>query len=154
MLQSSTIRIDQEVRAELQRRGRPLEDTPNSVLRRLLGLPEISKRDTLKNSRVARLIELAGDSIGQAVHWQPIERGYAILDRTESIVAYIRSQKERLKLVARKTGAENAGLSDWQDQRQDQYFGSSSVKWCIPDDDDLAYQRIAAVLGRLSANDA
>jgi hypothetical protein len=33
------IRIDREVYAELMKRAIPLRDTPNSVLRRVLGLP-------------------------------------------------------------------------------------------------------------------
>lgn len=36
---SPTIRIDHEVYARLQAAGEPFVDTPNSVLRRLLGLP-------------------------------------------------------------------------------------------------------------------
>jgi hypothetical protein len=40
MKPSKLIRIDAEVWAELQRRARPLEDTPNSVLRRVFGLPD------------------------------------------------------------------------------------------------------------------
>jgi hypothetical protein len=34
------IRIDREVYAELMKRAIPLKDTPNSVLRRVLGLPD------------------------------------------------------------------------------------------------------------------
>jgi len=40
MSPSKVIRIDAQVWAELQSRARPLEDTPNSVLRRVFGLPE------------------------------------------------------------------------------------------------------------------
>ena len=40
MKPSKVIRIDAQVWAELQRQARPLEDTPNSVLRRVFGLPE------------------------------------------------------------------------------------------------------------------
>jgi hypothetical protein len=41
MKPSRVIRIDAEVWEELKRRARPLEDTPNSVLRRVLGLAEV-----------------------------------------------------------------------------------------------------------------
>src|SRR5262245_945795 len=39
-----TIRIDDEVYAQLQSLGRAFEDTPNSVLRRVLGLEEAGQR--------------------------------------------------------------------------------------------------------------
>ncbi|MEU2897215.1 restriction system modified-DNA reader domain-containing protein [Streptomyces sp. NPDC001273] len=37
---SPTIRVDDEVYEELQKRATPFVDTPNSTLRRVLGLPE------------------------------------------------------------------------------------------------------------------
>ncbi|MFE2552879.1 hypothetical protein ACFXGI_30640 [Streptomyces sp. NPDC059355] len=37
---SPTIRVDDEVYEELQNRAKPFVDTPNSTLRRVLGLPE------------------------------------------------------------------------------------------------------------------
>lgn len=37
------IRIDREVYGELMRRAIPLRDTPNSVLRRVLGLADAKK---------------------------------------------------------------------------------------------------------------
>lgn len=37
-----TVRIDDEVYAKLQSQAVPFQDTPNSVLRRVLGLPEVS----------------------------------------------------------------------------------------------------------------
>ncbi len=40
------IRIDDDVWAWLRKNARPLEDTPNSVLRRLAGLPEPSSAQT------------------------------------------------------------------------------------------------------------
>lgn len=39
MQTTRTIRVDLEVWAELKKRAEPLEDTPNAVIRRLLGLP-------------------------------------------------------------------------------------------------------------------
>lgn len=38
------IRIDREVYAELMKRAVPLRDTPNSVLRRVLGLADATRR--------------------------------------------------------------------------------------------------------------
>ncbi|MFD3734775.1 hypothetical protein [Streptomyces sp. NPDC058632] len=37
---SPTIRVDDEVYEELQKQAKPFVDTPNSTLRRILGLPE------------------------------------------------------------------------------------------------------------------
>jgi hypothetical protein len=147
MATSSTIRIDQDVRAELQRWARPLEDTPNSVLRRLLGLPQRDAR--AMNPRVAKLLELVQDLVGKTVQLQPQEWGYAVVSRSEKLVAYIKPQKERLKIVARKGEAEKAGLTDWEQQRQDRFFAGVGVKWHIEDGDDAAYRRAAAVLAKL-----
>ncbi|MGW5215418.1 restriction system modified-DNA reader domain-containing protein [Streptomyces sp. NPDC004051] len=41
---SPTIRVDSEVYEELQKRAKPFVDTPNSTLRRVLGLPEKATR--------------------------------------------------------------------------------------------------------------
>lgn len=38
------IRIDREVYAELMKRAVPLKDTPNSVLRRVMGLADATRR--------------------------------------------------------------------------------------------------------------
>jgi hypothetical protein len=146
MTSSTVIRIDPEVRAELQRRAVPLEDTPNSVLCRMLGLPEPAPR---LEPRVAKLLELVQDLVGRTVQLQRDERGYCVLGRIEKVVAYIRPQKERLKVVARKADAEKAGLKNWEKQRQDRFFGGTGVKWFLPDDDEPAYQRAAAVLAKL-----
>ena len=65
MKPSKVIRIDGEVWAELQRRARPLEDTPNSVLRRVLGLPDEGTGPERLEPRVARLLALVRDLVGQ-----------------------------------------------------------------------------------------
>jgi hypothetical protein len=83
------------------------------------------------------------------VQWQPIERGYAVLSGIGKPVAYIQTQKERLKVVANKTEAEKAGLINWERQRQDRFFGGTGVQWLAPDGDDPACQRAAAVVEKL-----
>lgn len=42
-----TVRVDDQVYAELQRRAKPLEDTANTVLRRLLGLQAMEKETSM-----------------------------------------------------------------------------------------------------------
>ena len=146
---TKTIRIDDEVWAEVQRQARPLEDTPNSVLRRMFGLPEETTRGGRINPRVAKLLTLVQDQVGQTVQWQPHERGYAILGRTGEVVAYLQPQKECLKIAASKPDVEIAGIDSWEKQRQDRFFGCAGVRWFIQDGDDAGYQRAAEVLGKL-----
>ena len=64
MKPSKVIRIDAEVWAELQRRARPLEDTPNSVLRWVFGLREEGTGPEHLEPRVARLLALVQDLVG------------------------------------------------------------------------------------------
>lgn len=52
------IRIDAEVWRELQKRAVPLIDTPNSVLRKLLGLKEVSADSYSKDNREIREKEI------------------------------------------------------------------------------------------------
>ncbi len=145
----TVIRVDQDVRTELRRRAVPLQETANSVLRRLLDLPEEDKQASKLNPRVAKLLAFIQDLVGQTVQLQPHLKGHAILGRTEKFVAYIQPQKEWVKVVARKVDAEKAGLDDWESQRQDRYFGCAGVRWYIPDADEQAYHRVAAVLEKL-----
>jgi predicted transcriptional regulator len=64
------IRIDEEVREFLQRHAEPLTDTPNSVLRRLLGLPPAETRTSIStNKLIAALREHPGATATElAVH--------------------------------------------------------------------------------------
>lgn len=148
MVSSRTIRIDQEVRTELQRRARPLEDTPNSVLRRVLGLPEIL-RIVPMDRRVAKLLALVQDSVGQALQRQADEKGYALLDRTGKAVAYIRPGTDKLRVLALKEHAEKAGLNNWENQRRDRSVGTINVRWYVRDGDESAYKHVAEVLEKL-----
>jgi hypothetical protein len=78
-----------------------------------------------------------------------VEKGYSFLARTGEGVAYIRPQRERLRVGASKEMAEKAGLNTWDKERADRFFGGPSVRWYAPDGDDAAHQRLAAVLARL-----
>ena len=73
MKPSKVIRIDAQVWAELQRRA-PLEDTPNSVLRRVFGLPEDSAGPARLEPRVTRLLTLVRDLVVRCRTWRPREK--------------------------------------------------------------------------------
>jgi len=149
MAPSKVIRIDDQVWAELQRRARPLEDTPNSVLRRVFGLSEEGPEPGGLDPRVAALLQRVEQLVGQSPQVHPVEKGYSFLSQTGEGVAYIRPQKERLRVGASKEMAEKAGLNTWDRERLKGFFGGPEVRWYIPDGDDAAYQRLAAVLARL-----
>jgi hypothetical protein len=148
MAPSKVIRIDEEVWAELQRRARPLEDTPNSVLRRVFGLPE-EATGTGFDHRVARLLELVQQTVGERLPLSPAKKGYALLSVTSEPVVFIRSQRQRLRVTASKQMAQDAGLSGWHRERADRIFSGGGVSWYAPDGDEVAYQEAAAVLARL-----
>jgi hypothetical protein len=149
MKPSKVIRIDAEVWAELQRRARPLEDTPNSVLRRVFGLREEGTGPESLEPRVARLLALVQDSVGQMPHVEAARKGYAFLSCTGMVVADLRPQKERLRAEASQTVAETAGLTAWDREGSEGSYGGPVVRWYAADGDDAAYQSLAAVLATL-----
>ena len=149
MAPSRVIRIDDQVWAELQQRARPLEDTPNSVLRRVFTLPEEGPEPGGLDPRVATLLQRVQPLVGHPPQVHPVEKGYSFLSQTGEGVAYIRPQRERLRVGASKEMAEKAGLNTWDKERADRFFGGPSVRWYAPDGDDAAYQRLAAVLEKL-----
>ena len=149
MKPSKVIRIDAEVWAELQRRARPLEDTPNSVLRRVFGLREEGTGPESLEPRVARLLALVQDLVGQMPQVEAARKGYAFLSRTGMVVADLRPQKERLRAEASKTVAETAGLTAWDREGSEGSYGGPVVRWYAADGDAAAYQSLAAVLATL-----
>ena len=149
MKPSKVIRIDAQVWAELQRRARPLEDTPNSVLRRVLDLPEDSAGPARLEPRVTRLLALVRDLVGQMPGVEAVRKGYAFLSTTGMVVADLRPQKERLRAEASKTLAETAGLTAWDREGSEGFDGGPTVRWYAADGDDASYQRLAAVLAQL-----
>ncbi|MEV0012929.1 hypothetical protein [Streptomyces sp. NPDC047973] len=67
-----SIDVDDEVYARLAREAKPLVDTPNSVLRRLLGLDRTAT-PTADHNRKAALTPLLIDgrlTVGQALTWR------------------------------------------------------------------------------------
>jgi hypothetical protein len=153
MKPSKVIRIDAEVWAELQRRARPLEDTPNSVLRRVFGLPDEGTGPERLEPRVARLLALVQDLVGQIPQVEAARKGYAFLSHTGIVVADIRPQKERLRAEASKTVAETAGLVSWDREGSAGAYGGPAVRWYAADGDDTAYQALATVLATLWRSD-
>ena len=149
MKPSKVIRIDAQVWAELQRRARPLEDTPNSVLRRVLGLPEDSAGPVRLEPRVTRLLALVRDLVSHMPDVEAARKGYAFLSTTGMVVADLRPQKERLRVEASKTVAETAGLTTWDREGSEGLYGGPAVRWYAADGDDAGYQRLAAVLAQL-----
>ena len=146
---AKVIRIDDEVWAELQKRARPLEDTPNSVLRRVFGLPEEGAETGKTDIRISELLELVQESVGETPQVCRVRKDYSFLSKTEEVVACIRPQQQRLRIETRKETAQKMGLSDWDRERTKGFFGGPSVRWYIPDGDDAAYQQAAGLLEKL-----
>lgn len=151
MPHSRVIRIDDEVWVQLQRRARPLEDTPNSVLRRVLGLAEQGTEPDGADARVASLMELVQGLMGETPRIDAVRKGYSLFSRAGEGLAYIRPQRERLRVEASKERAAGAGANDWDRERPNGWAdtGGPSVRWYVPDGDEAAYQRVAGVLAKL-----
>ncbi len=150
---SKVIRIDEEVWAYLQGQATALEDTPNSVMRRMIGLPAKGTSAGILDLRVGHLVELVQDSLVQKVQTEPNERGCLLRGENGTVVAHIRPQKERIRVAVRKRVADRAGLDDWDKKRRDRFFGGTSVRWFIQDDDEPAYARVADILAKLWAKE-
>jgi hypothetical protein len=150
---SRTIRIDDEVWAELQQRARPLEDTPNSVLRRVFGLPEKELRSDNSKLRIGKLLDLVQGSSGQPVQLHAHRKGYAIVGQSNKVLAHIQPEAERLRVAAIKAEVERHGLGGWEAEQQDQYLNCNTVIWYVEDGDDTAYCNVAAAIRKLCALD-
>jgi hypothetical protein len=150
------IRIDDQVWAELQKLAAPLADTPNSVLRRVFGLP-VEKLATTDNmdSRVVGLLEVVGELVGQLPQVYRSDQGYSFVSGAGNVVAYIRSQDERLRITAGKRIAEKAGLMGWSNERgKSKTVPYPIVRWYASDGDSTANEQIATVLATLWRHDA
>ena len=68
-----TIRVDAQVYARLQREAKPFVDTPNSVLRRLLGLEDSSDHPADRQCQVGELLPLIEAGllqVGDTLEWR------------------------------------------------------------------------------------
>jgi hypothetical protein len=82
---------------------------------------------------------------------ETVRKGYSVLSRAGDSLAYIRPQRERLRLEASKEQAEQAGAGDWDRERPNGWTdtGGPSVRWYAQDGDDAACRRLATVLVKL-----
>jgi hypothetical protein len=103
---------------------------------------------------VAALVQRVEQLVGHPPQLHPVEKGYSFLSQTGEGVAYIRPQRERLRVGASKGMAEKAGLNTWDRERTKGFFGDPEVRWYVPDGDDAAYQRVTAVLAKLWGSDS
>lgn len=161
MAPSKVIRIDEQVWAELQKLARPLEDTPNSVLRRVFGLSEEETgdrmleegegkfSDAVMDARVARLLDAVRSRVGETPQVTKERKVYSFLSEAEKVVAYIRPHKEKLRIAVEKETAQRAGLESWDRERPKGWFGRPDVRWYVEDGHEAAYQQAAEVLERL-----
>ena len=141
-----TIRIDEEVWAQLQQRARPLEDTPNSVLRRVFGLEARDANAEIVDTRISKLMYLVQEAFGQKVQLQPHETGFTVLDTKGKPMAHLRVENGKLRVAVKEEDLKRAGLHDLLRERESRFFGGASVRWYIPEDDDSAYKEVAEVL--------
>jgi hypothetical protein len=146
---AKVIRIDEEVWAELQKRARPLVDTPNSVLRKVFGLPEEGSENDETDIRITKLLKVVEESVGEPPQVRRSRKDYSFLSKTEEVVASIRPRQQRLRIEIRKETALKMGLSGWDRERKKGFFGEPSVRWYIPDGYDAAYQQAAGLLEKL-----
>lgn len=154
---SKVIRIDEEVYAELQWRARPFEDTPNTVLRRLLGLEVaaqtvISEGSELTNSAIERLLDCVEKRVGQRPRVRPTRSGkLAFLSKSGTVVASLSPQQRRLlKARTRRDWAEKIRATDWDHLLPGGWFSTEDgVYWYAPHGDEAALERICSILAKL-----
>ena len=151
---SKVIRIDEEVWAELQKRARPLEDTPDSVLRRVFGLPDEGSEADGMDSHITTLLELAEESLGEVPQVHGEAKNYSLLSKAGEVVGYIRPQRERLMIGVSKELAQSVGLGGWHRERRDSFLGGDSVRWYVPEGDKATYHQAAGLLVRLWRSDS
>ena len=157
MIPSRVIRIDDEVWRELQKRAEPFEDNPNSVLRKILGLPgkEPSTNDLTRSamdSRLMKLVNMVGQSDGRHLAMRPNKSGYFGISSDDGrAFGHIYTQRKRLKVEVRKDWAEKVGRRDWEHELQNGWYntGISSVYWFIANDNEDAYHSVARLIKAL-----
>jgi hypothetical protein len=161
MPSSKVIRIDEQVWAELQKLATPLEDTPNSVLRRVFGLSQEEPDDRVLgvtegefheagvDARVARLLDAVGSRVGATPQVARDKKAYSFSSNTGIVVAYLRPHREKLRIAVEKETAQRAGLEGWDRERPKGWFGDPEVRWYIDNGDDAAYRQAADIMERL-----
>ena len=152
IVETKVIRIDEEVWAEMQRLARPFVDTPNTVLRQVLGLQ--TEKQANVGDMDARLMKFL-DLLEPPTHENSSQRrtgtgSFPILSKGGKIFGYIYPQKKRLKVEVRKDWAERLDLNDWDHELRKGWFNTDiSVYWYLPREDTEAYRRVSLMLNRL-----
>ena len=175
MAPSRVVRIAEDVWDELKSRAEPLEDDTNSVLRRVLGLPDpgstnlLSEDESRVDKTLNKLVQdptseimlnklrsLVAEKIGDAPKFEPTTREgrYKFLDRKEKTVAYILYQRraKRLRSTTGKRLATEADSGDhlWEGEREKGWFNADiSLRLFIQDDEESEYAKGAEVLSAL-----
>ena len=152
-MDTKVVRIDEEVWAELQRLARPFVDTPNTVLRRVLGLQTEKQANVgYVDARVIKLIDLLEPPTRDYSSQRRTGTGsFPILSKGGKVFGYIYPQKKRLKVEVRKDWAERLGLNDWNLELRKGWFNTdiASVYWYVPTEDTESYRRVSLMLNRL-----
>jgi Mrr N-terminal domain len=110
-----TVRVDDEVFSSLQEQATPFVDTPNSVLRRVLGLDEPSRQPGTKSRRATSGELLPHSAYRPAVLQALAERGGAAPAR--EIINSV-GQRLRDELKPRDFEANNSGVVRWENRVQ------------------------------------
>lgn len=152
---AKTIHIDDDVWKALQEKGEAFVDTPNTVIRRLLGLSVSHTADTPTNKEISTdpRVNRVLDKVSSAYEKSNIEnRNYALAFKSNGrAVAYLYVQKKQLKLEADKTVVTKLGISDWEHELKGGWWDTAdTVYWYAKNGDEKALTKVAGIIVRLS----
>ncbi len=148
-----TIRVAEEVWAELERRVQSFQDNPNRVLRRLLTLQPANQppQPSGVDPRITQLLGIAGLSSDRVS--EPKRDGSVGIRGSNdgTIVAYVHPQKRRLKVEIKKDYAEKQGMSNWSSELQNGWFntGIASVYYYALEADEIQFRVVGSYLRKL-----
>lgn len=155
-----TVEVDEEVWIELQRRAIPLEDDPNSVLRKILGLQATgsiqhnSRSSSGMNPQLGQLLTLVEADTGMSPSALPTNnpRNFKFLSQKELTTAFllVQPRKGRIRIGASKSVADRAGISSWDHLGTNAWYNADDeVFWYLPFGDEEAYRNGARILAKL-----
>jgi hypothetical protein len=120
MVTSRVVRIDEDVYRALQEQGRPFEDTPNTVLRRLLQLPEDAappaavEPEAAGNAATARRQRGGGDRTPQEAFARPILEAIVELGGKARVADILNRVNQKVQLTPLDQSRVRSGLPRWQ----------------------------------------
>jgi len=155
-----TVEVDEEVWIELQRRAIPLEDDPNSVLRKILGLQATgsiqhnNRSSSGMNSQLDQLLTLVEADTGTFPSALPTKnlRNFKFLSQKELTAAFLLVQPRigRIRIGASKSAAGRAGIDSWDHLGANAWYrADDEVFWYLPFGDEEAYINGARILAKL-----